>query len=153
MTMLEMLNLVMCGISSYNFKQNVASDIGVNGQYLPEENIESQLYLNKICQNTIILRDNHTDYSSALQLTGLDRLQDRHSKLSLTFANKCLKNNKNEDLFPLNVKSVNTRQHEKYFVTPARTECLAKSAVPYLQRLLNNQQGYPERCHNHCLYF
>ena len=255
----------MSGISSYNFRQHVASDIGVHGQYLPVENIESQLYLDKICQWTedrqmelnvtktkfmvfnftnnfqfntriklgdtlleevkecrllgltltnqlswhqntqnivkkantrmiilqklyefnlpteemlsiyilfircmveyccvvwhssitveegssiervqktalrIILRENYTDYSSALQLTGLDRLHDRRTKLSLTFAKKCLKNNKNEDLFPLNVKSVNTRQHEKYFVTPARTERLAKSAVPYLQRLLNNQ--------------
>ena len=87
----------------------------------------------------IILRGNFTDYKSALQLTGLDRLQDRRTKLSLTFAKKCLKNGKNEDLFPLNVKSVNTRQHKKYFVIPDRTEHLAKSAVPYLQGLLNNQ--------------
>jgi hypothetical protein len=78
----------------------------------------------------IILRENYTDYSSALQLTGLDRLHERRTKLSLTFAKKCLKSKKNEDLFPLNVKLVNTRQHEKYFVTPARTERLAKSAVP-----------------------
>ena len=49
---LEMLNLVMSGISSYNFRQHVASDIGVHGQYLPVENIESQLYLDKICQWT-----------------------------------------------------------------------------------------------------
>ena len=250
---LEMLNLVMSGISSYNFKQHVASDIGVHGQFLPVENIESQLYLDKICQWTedrqmelnatktkfmvinftnnfqfntriklgdtlleevkecrllgltltnqlswhqntqnivkkantrmiilqklysfnlpteemlniyilfircmveyccvvwhssitveegysiervqktalrIILRENYTDYSSALQVTGLDRLHDRRTKLSLAFAKKCLKNNKNDDLFPLNVKSVNTRQHEKYFVTPARTERLARS--------------------------
>jgi hypothetical protein len=44
-----------------------------------------------------------------------------------------------EMIFPLNTKTVNTRPHEKYFVTKARTERLAKSAVPYLQRLLNNQ--------------
>ena len=266
LSILEMLNLVMCGISSYNFKQHVASDIGVHGQYLPADNIHSQSYMDKICQWTedrqmelnatktkfmvvnftnnfqfntriklgetlleevkecrllgltltnqlswqqntqnivkkantrmiilqklyefnlpademlgiyilfircmveyccvvwhssitveescsiervqktalrIILRENYTDYSSALQLTGLDRLQDRRTKLSLTFAKKCLKSNSNiGDLFPLNVKLVNTRQHEKYFVTPARTERLAKSAVPYLQRLLNDQ--------------
>ena len=87
----------------------------------------------------IILRDNYNDYSSALKLTGLDRLQDRRTNLSLSFAKKCLKNKNNKDLFPLNVKSVNTREHEKYYVTPAQTERLAKSAVPYLQRLLNDQ--------------
>ena len=85
----------------------------------------------------IILGDNYTDYGSALELTGLDSLRDRRTQLSLSFAKKCVK--KNDDLFPLNVKTVNTRPHEKYFVTPARTERLAKSTVPYLQRLLNDQ--------------
>ena len=44
---LEMLNLVMCGISSYNFKHHVASDIGVHGQYLAAENIQSPVYLDR----------------------------------------------------------------------------------------------------------
>lgn len=263
LSILEMLNLVMSGISTYNFKQHVASDIGVHGQYLPTENIQSQLYLDKIgqwtedrlmalnasktkymvlnftkkfqfntriklddtlleeveecrllgltisnqlswSQNThnmvkkanmrmiilhklydfnlpteelieiyilfircmveyccvvwhssiteeestdiervqkaasrIILGEAFTDYSSALELTGLDKLRDRRTQLSLAFAKKCVKNN--DDLFPLNIKTVNTRPHEKYFVTPARTERLAKSTVPYLQRLLNDK--------------
>ena len=38
----------MCEISNYNFKQHVASDIGVHGQYLPNNNLKSQTYLNKI---------------------------------------------------------------------------------------------------------
>ena len=263
LSVLEMLNLVMSGISTYNFKHHVASDIGVHGQYLPTENIQSQLYLDKICQWTedrqmalnasktkymvinftknfqfntrikldntllqeveecrllgltisnqlswnqnthnivkkanmrmiilhklydfnlpteelldiyilfircmveyccvvwhssiteeectdiervqktalrIILGDTYTDYRSALELTGLDSLRDRRTQLSLTFAKKCVKNN--DDLFPINFKTVNTRPHEKYFVTPARTERLAKSTVPYLQRLLNDK--------------
>ena len=85
----------------------------------------------------IILGDTYTDYRSALELTGLDSLRDRRTQLSLTFAKKCVKNN--DDLFPINFKTVNTRPHEKYFVTPARTERLAKSTVPYLQRLLNDK--------------
>ena len=85
----------------------------------------------------IILGDTYTDYRSALELTGLDSLRDRRTQLSLTFAKKCVKNN--DDLFPLNVNTVNTRPHEKYFVTHARTERFAKSTVPYLQRLLNDQ--------------
>ena len=35
LSILEVLNLAMCGISGYNFKQHVASDIGTYGQYLP----------------------------------------------------------------------------------------------------------------------
>ena len=86
----------------------------------------------------IILKEDYKDYSSALQLTGLESLYERRTQLSLNFAKKCLKNDKTSDIFPLNTKTVNTRPHEKYFVTRARTERLAKSAVPYLQRLLNN---------------
>ena len=52
LSILEILNLVMSGITTYNFKHHVASDIGVHGQYLPTENIKSQLYLNKISQWT-----------------------------------------------------------------------------------------------------
>ena len=264
LSVLEMINLAMCGISTYNFKNHVASDIGVHGQYLPVENINSQIYLDKInqwtddkqmrlnksktkymvinftkkfqfntritLQNTlleeveecrllgltltnqlswhqnsenivkkantrmiilqklydfnlpieeminiyilfircmveyccvvwhssiteeertsiervqktalkIILKECYEDYSSALQLTGLESLNERRTQLSLKFAKKCLKNDNTSDLFPLNTKTVNTRPHEKYFVTRARTERLAKSAIPYLQRLLNN---------------
>ena len=87
----------------------------------------------------IILKESYLDYCSALQLTGLDTLKERRNQLSLTFARKCVKSERMNDLFPLNVKSVNTRPHEKYRVIPAKTERLAKSAVPYLQRLLNNQ--------------
>ena len=43
---------MMSGISSYNFKNHIASDIGTHGQYLSPENIQSQSYLNKIQQWT-----------------------------------------------------------------------------------------------------
>ena len=52
LSILEMHNLVMTGISSYNFKNHVASDIGVHGQYLPTENAQSQHYLDNISKWT-----------------------------------------------------------------------------------------------------
>ena len=52
LSILEVINLVMSGISSYNFKNHIASDIGTHGQYLSPENIQSQSYLNKIQQWT-----------------------------------------------------------------------------------------------------
>ena len=33
-SLLEMMNVITAGISSYNFKNHVASDIGVNNSYL-----------------------------------------------------------------------------------------------------------------------
>ena len=48
LSLLEVLNLVMCGIAAFNFKHQVASDIGAHGNYLPSENFESQSYLEKI---------------------------------------------------------------------------------------------------------
>ena len=86
----------------------------------------------------IILKEEYSGYKAALAHSGLDTLRDRRTKLSLKFAEKCLKDEKSADLFPLTVKNVNTRLHEKYFVTPARTERLAKSTIPYLQKLLNS---------------
>ena len=265
LSIIEMINLVMSGICSYNFKDHIASDIGTHGQYLPPENVQSQTFLDKIqdwtvdrkmqlnnsktkymiinftkkyqfstriqlenklleevqeCRllgliinnqlswhqnsenivkraNTkmIILHhlckfnvpveemlniyilfirsmleycsvvwhssiteeenrniervqktalritfgEDYLDYSNALKMTGLLTLKERRTQLSLKFAQNCLKTGKGADLFPLNPKTVNTRPHEKYFVTPAHTDRLATSTVPYLQRLLNKQ--------------
>ena len=262
---LEIINLIMSGLTSYNFKQHVASDIGNHGQFLPAENAKSQNHLeridnwtkkNKMELNTrktkymvinftkkyqfstrlsldnkmleevkecnllglsmnnqltwynntekitqkantrmiilhklyefnipmeemvniyilfirsvveyacvvwhssisseesnniervqktalrIILKSDYDNYHSALRLVSLSTLKERRRKLSLSFAKKCLKSDDNKDLFPQVEKLVNTRQHERFFVTPARTERLAKSTIPYLQRLLNEE--------------
>ena len=45
---LEKLNLILAGLSSYNFKNHVASDVGVNQSYISSENISSQSYLSTI---------------------------------------------------------------------------------------------------------
>ena len=41
------------------------------------------------------------------------------------------------DMFPKNNIIFNTRQHEEYNVPHAKTERLARSAIPYIARLLN----------------
>ena len=45
---LEVINLLTIGLSSYNFKQEVASDIPIHGQIINNENLTSQKYLNQI---------------------------------------------------------------------------------------------------------
>ena len=52
LSVLEIINLILIGLSSYNFKQHVASDIGIGQLYLPTENIKSQGYMNNISQWT-----------------------------------------------------------------------------------------------------
>ena len=39
---LEKLNLILAGLISYDFKNHVASDIGINQSFLPKENSTSQ---------------------------------------------------------------------------------------------------------------
>ena len=48
LSMLEIINLVSVGISSYNFKAHVASDIGVDNSYLPAVNIKTPGYIKSI---------------------------------------------------------------------------------------------------------
>ena len=52
MSLLEILNLITCGLASYNFKNHVASDIAIGAKYLPTENYKSQNYLNSVQQWT-----------------------------------------------------------------------------------------------------
>ena len=47
-SILEIINLISAGLTSYNCKQQVPSDIGVHNQFLPSENLQSQEYLDKL---------------------------------------------------------------------------------------------------------
>ena len=86
----------------------------------------------------IIFGTSYTTYTEALELTGIDTLVARRSKLCLTFARKCVKSEKTKSMFPLNINIAKTRGHEKFEVAKAKTDRLAKSAIPYMQRLLNS---------------
>ena len=59
--------------------------------------------------------------------------------LSLKFAQSSLKCEDTRDIFPENPTTcdIQTRNREKYKVQHAKTLRLAKSAIPYMQRLLN----------------
>ena len=48
LTALELINLLLAGLSSYDCKNHVPSDIGVNQKFLAAENTKSQAYLNQI---------------------------------------------------------------------------------------------------------
>ena len=86
----------------------------------------------------IILKNSYTDYEESLRILGLEKLQIRRKALCLAFAKKCLKNDKMAALFPLNPNfNQNARYSEKYKVNFAYSSRHQKSAIPALQRLLN----------------
>ena len=88
----------------------------------------------------IILQDKYHDYEQALKFVGLQTLHERRTNLCIKFATKCVKKKKMSEMFPLNNKIVNTREHERFYVQPAFTDRLKYSAIPYMQRLLNKQK-------------
>ena len=45
---LELINLLLVGLESYNFKFHVASDVGIDQYYSSTENIASENSLNQI---------------------------------------------------------------------------------------------------------
>ena len=87
----------------------------------------------------IILQEDYENYSSALNITGLDTLFQRRDDLCLKFAKSCTTNQKTAHMFPKNPVSyeMNTRFRKKYLQTHAKTERLKTSAIPYMQGLLN----------------
>ena len=48
LTTLEVISLLTIGLSSFNFKQQVASDIPTHGQFITKDNLKSQDYLDNI---------------------------------------------------------------------------------------------------------
>ena len=87
----------------------------------------------------IILKNRYSNYDEALKMLKMESLDDRRTKLCLKFAKKCLKHEKMKKLFPLSKKNhgMNTRLTEKFKVNKAKTERYRKSAIPYMQNLLN----------------
>ena len=87
----------------------------------------------------IILKSNYEHYSEALANLGLETLKDRRSKLCIKFAVQCVKNPKTTSMFPLNNSvEYSLRNRETFHVQPARTSRLRDSAIPQMQRALNN---------------
>ena len=90
----------------------------------------------------IILGPKYDCYKKSLVKLDMESLQERREFLCLTFAQKCLKNPKTKKMFPENKKEhqMETRNPEKYFVQHANTERLKKSAIIFMQNLLNENE-------------
>ena len=88
----------------------------------------------------MILKHDYAGYQNALVKLGMKSLRDRRDELSLKFAKGCLKIEKFKQYFPLNKKQhvMPTRYSEKYALTKKSSERYAKSALPSMIRLLND---------------
>ena len=78
-------------------------------------------------------------YLRSLKILKMETLYERRERLGLSFAQKCLKNKRMSDMFPknLNLSNISIRNKEKYHVNHANTERYRNSAIPFLQRKLN----------------
>ena len=52
LSILEIINLISIGLSSYNCRNHVPSDVGIDNKFLDKSNIESQTYLEKLSKWT-----------------------------------------------------------------------------------------------------
>ena len=107
---------------------------------LTQDQINSLERVQKTCLK-VILGDNYVSYSAALEMCSLVTLFERREGRCLSFAKKCLKHPVHNRMFPLNGNNQNEEHtsREKYVVNFARTDTYKLSAVPYLQRRLNDE--------------
>jgi len=86
----------------------------------------------------ITLGSKYDSYENALDTLNLEPLYLRRENLSLKFAKKCTKHPKLVGMFPEKTPTkYNLRKYEKYEVQSSRTSRLLNSAIPQLQRALN----------------
>ena len=103
---------------------------------LTQQNTED---LNRVQKSAckIMLKNRYESYQKSLDILDLQDLSERRQYLCKEFAQKAVKNGSIE--FPLNhkVHNMDTRNTHKYNISHCNTERLLKSALPQMQRLLN----------------
>ena len=87
----------------------------------------------------IILGKKYLNYQNALKTLNIDNLDKRRGKICLKFANNCLKNEKVKNLLPKSEQKhgMKLRKERKFKTNKNITERYRKSAIPYMQELLN----------------
>ena len=85
--------------------------------------------------------DGHVDYLEALKLCQLDSLLSRRQNKMLSFGKKCIKHPSLNRIFPINTANYvdphPVRNRELFHVNHARTSAYLNSAIPTIQRQLN----------------
>ena len=95
----------------------------------------------KLCLK-VILGSKYENYEQALNVSNLDSLRDRREQKCLNFGLKSLLHPVHSQMFPVNPQVHSKPSHERtnkehFIVNWAKTESYRTSAVPYIQRMLN----------------
>ena len=94
----------------------------------------------KTCRK-IILGSEYDGYTKALEYCALKPLSERREDRCLQFGLKCLLHAIHHRMFPVNLKlqtdTLFTRNKEHFTVNKAKSESYRMSAIPYIQRMLN----------------
>ena len=87
----------------------------------------------------LMMGKKYEGYSKSLKFLKLDSLHERREKNALKFAKKSVKHENFSNFFPKQsgIHTMRTRNPERFMVNKAHTERYKRSAVPFLQRLLN----------------
>ena len=90
----------------------------------------------------VIMGKSYQNYLHGLKELRLETLEKRRENLCLRFAKKCLKNEKMKNLFPTRKihHKMKTRNKEKFQTEKIRTNRLKKAAIPYMTKLLNDEE-------------
>jgi hypothetical protein len=88
----------------------------------------------------VILGKHFVNYKDAIETLKIKTLKRRREELCLNFAKKCTQHQKFRKIFPKNKISRNCRKSEVYKVEHAKTERFKRSAVIYMQNLLNKEE-------------
>ena len=98
----------------------------------------------------LIMGKNYQGYSNSLNFLKLDSLHERRKKNALKFAKKSVANINFSKFFPRHSgdRTMKTRYPERYVVNKAHTERYRKSAVPFLQRILNEDYMMEKKDHH-----
>ena len=93
----------------------------------------------------IIMGKNYINYKNALLKADLEPLKIRRDKLCKTFAEKCLQSEHESTIkmFPRNKRKhiMKIRESEKFQTNYANTTRFQQSSIPFMQRLLNNNNN------------
>ena len=84
----------------------------------------------------------YTNYIECLKKLNIGGLNSRRKKLCLKFARNSLKNDKVKSMFPTNITEHKMKKEtlEKFKVNFARTKRYKKSAIPYMVKLMNEEE-------------
>ena len=96
------------------------------------------------CQKSfakLTLKQKYVSYEQSLVTLNLISLNERRKFLNWKWAQKGIKNNTLNDLFPLQNKKhhMNTRYPDKYIIGNWNTERVRKSSIIYMRHLLNEE--------------